>query len=128
MTEKDAPPGAIAWIDLTVPDADRVRDFYAAVTGWTPVPVDMGGYADYAMAPPGADQPVAGVCFKRGPNADLPSQWLIYVLVADLDASIARVAGLGGRVVAGPRDMGGQGRYCVIEDPAGAVAAIWEKR
>lgn len=41
--------GAIAWTDLTVPDATEVRDFYAAVVGWSPSPVDMGGYSDYAM-------------------------------------------------------------------------------
>jgi len=127
MTEKDLTPGSIGWVDLTVPDANGVRDFYTVVTGWVSIPIDMGGYADYAMAPPGSDGAVAGVCFKRGKNADVPPQWLIYIVVADLDACIARVADLGGKLVAGPKDMGGQGRYCVIEDPAGAVAALWEK-
>jgi predicted enzyme related to lactoylglutathione lyase len=28
--------GTIGWIDLTVPDAKSLRDFYSAVTGWTP--------------------------------------------------------------------------------------------
>ena len=27
--------GAIMWCDLTVADAERVRDFYQAVVGWT---------------------------------------------------------------------------------------------
>ena len=31
--------GSISWVDLTVPDAPGVRDFYAAVTGWRPSPV-----------------------------------------------------------------------------------------
>jgi predicted enzyme related to lactoylglutathione lyase len=35
--------------------------------------------------------------------------------------------GLGGRIVAGPKAFGGQGRYCVIEDPAGAVAALFQR-
>ena len=34
----DAPPrppvGTIGWTDLTVPDADGLRDFYSAVVGW----------------------------------------------------------------------------------------------
>jgi hypothetical protein len=29
-------------------------------------------------------------------------------------------------VLAAPRNFGGQGRYCVIRDPAGAVAALFE--
>jgi uncharacterized protein len=34
--------GTVAWHDITVPDAERLRDFYAAVVGWRPEPVDMG--------------------------------------------------------------------------------------
>jgi len=119
-------PGTIGWIDLTVTDADRLRQFYADVTGWSSSPVDMGGYADFNMAPPGGP-PVAGVCHARGGNADLPSQWLIYIVVADLDASLRRAAELGGRVVTGPKNMGGHGRYAVVQDPAGAVAALWQQ-
>lgn len=36
-------------MDLTVADAPAVRDFYAAVAGWTPAEVPMGGYSDYCM-------------------------------------------------------------------------------
>jgi predicted enzyme related to lactoylglutathione lyase len=118
--------GAIAWTDLTVPDAESVRDFYKAFVGWEAVPVPMGGYADYQMNAAGTDQPVAGVCHTRGVNADLPPQWLIYVTVADMDASIAACTSRGGSVVAGPRGMGVYGRFCVIRDPAGAVLALLE--
>jgi predicted enzyme related to lactoylglutathione lyase len=55
-------PGQIGWIDLTVPDAPALRDFYQGVTGWTPSPVEMGGYQDFCMHPHGEPQPVAGIC------------------------------------------------------------------
>lgn len=116
-------PGTIAWADLTVPDADRLRDFYQAVAGWTPSALSMGEYDDYVMSD--ADgAAVAGVCHARGPNADIPPQWLVYVTVPDADVAAARCTALGGRVVAGPRAMGG-GRCAVIEDPAGAVIALF---
>ncbi len=35
--------GIIKWVDLTVDDAEGVRDFYSAVVGWQAVPVDVGG-------------------------------------------------------------------------------------
>jgi predicted enzyme related to lactoylglutathione lyase len=120
--------GRIGWIDLTVDDADGVRDFYGAVTGWSAEPVDMGAYHDFNMIPPGGDEPIAGVCHARGANADLPAQWLIYITVADLDASLAQCGERGGTVVAGPKQMGGMGRYAVIRDPAGAVAGLFERR
>lgn len=118
--------GTVTWVDLTVPDADRVRDFYAAVVGWKPVDVPMGDYNDYAMNPPGTLEAAAGICHARGPNADLPAMWLIYVAVADLDDSLKRCRTLGGTVLAGPKGMGGHGRYAVVRDPAGACLALFE--
>ena len=119
--------GTICWADLTVGDAERVRDFYQALVGWTHAPVDMGGYADYAMHAPGQESPVAGICHARGVNADLPPQWLIYIVVADLERSRETCLALGGEILQGPRDLGPMGRILVIRDPAGAVAALWEE-
>ena len=68
--------GTIIGFDLTVPDAEAVRDFYAAVVGWQPEPFDMGDYADYFMTSPATGDTVAGVCHARGGNAGLPPQWL----------------------------------------------------
>jgi len=116
--------GAIAWIDLTVAAAQEVRDFYQEVFGWTSGEVEMGGYSDYTMHPPGGGDPIAGVCHARGPNTELPAQWLIYVTVPDLDRSLARCRARGGTVLTGPKGMGSAGRYAVIRDPAGAVAAL----
>jgi hypothetical protein len=116
--------GRILWVDLTVPEASRVRDFYAAVVGWLPSPVNMDGYDDYNMVPPAADQPAAGICHARGANAGLPPQWLVYVTVDDVDRAAAACREHGGEVIAAPRTMGG-GRFCVIRDPAGAVCALY---
>ena len=116
-------PGTITWQDLTVANAEVVRDFYAAVVGWTPEPLSMGAYADFVMK--ADDEAVAGVCHARGPNADLPPQWLIYITVEDLDHSLAECERLGGCMVAPPRSMGG-GRFCVIRDPAGALAGLYQ--
>ncbi len=51
---------------------------------------------------------------------------MIYIVVADLDDSIEACRRRGGELVAGPRRTGGD-RYCVIRDPAGAVAALYER-
>ena len=69
---------------------------------------------------------MAGICHARGGNTGLPAQWLIYIIVADLDASLKQVEEKGGKVLRGIREYGGQGRYAVIQDPAGAVAALYE--
>ena len=118
--------GTVGWIDLTVGNAEEVCDFYAAVTGWESSAVDMGGYNDFNMTSPESEEPRAGVCHARGANADLPPAWLIYITVSDLDHSIKRCLSLGGDIVRPLTEMSGYGRYCVIRDPAGAVAALFE--
>lgn len=118
--------GAFGWCDLTVPNADAVRDFYKDVVGWTVTDVSMGDYSDYAMNAPGSGRPVAGVCHAQGINADLPPAWLVYFHVDSLDASIAACQRRGGQVLAGPKSFGPDARYCVIRDPGGAVAALYE--
>lgn len=118
-------PGRIGWVDLTVPDAPRVRDFYTAVAGWTAQGLSMGEYEDFVMlAPDGTPQ--GGVCHARGTNEGVPAQWLVYITVADLDARLEHVTALGGRIVRAPKSAGPSGRFAVIEDPAGAVCALFE--
>jgi predicted enzyme related to lactoylglutathione lyase len=117
--------GSITWTDLTVPDAVAVSGFYEAVVGWKRVGLDMGGYEDFCMTPPGAKKPAGGICHARGMNQGLPAQWLVYITVADLRASLKACVAKGGKVVAPLRDMGGA-KMAVISDPAGAVAALFQ--
>lgn len=124
--EKKKKIGAIAWSDLTVNDAEGIRDFYTAVVGWQSESVDMGGYHDFNMNTPRSNRTVAGICHSRGINAQIPAQWLIYIFVENLDESARHCQELGGKIISASKGMGGLGRYCVIQDPAGAVAALFE--
>jgi len=123
MTDASQKLGAVEWRDLTVDDASAVSEFYAAVVGWEPSPVSMGEYDDFNMLIPGTDEPAAGICHARGFNSELPAQWLMYVKVPDLEASVSACEAGGGKVLVGPKTMG-DSSFCVIEDPAGAVMAL----
>ena len=115
--------GSVGWLDLTVDDAPALRDFYSAVVGWSPEPVSMGGYDDFTMKDEhGA--PRAGVCHRRGPNANVPPQWIAYFVVPDLERSLAEVGARGGAVLQPPRGEGG--RFAIVRDPAGAVCALYQ--
>jgi len=85
----------------------------------------MGEYDDYSMKAPEGTV-VAGVCHARGENADLPPQWLVYVMVYDLEASLQRCAAGGGTQISA---VGGAdpGSFCVIRDPVGAVLALMQR-
>jgi predicted enzyme related to lactoylglutathione lyase len=124
-THKD--PGTLVGIDLTVEDARKLSSFYADVIGWIPQEEDMGGYRDFGMLAPSSGAWVAGICHSRGMNADLPPQWMIYVAVEDLEAALSRCTASGGRALTSIKGTKGEGRYCVISDPAGAVLALAEQ-
>lgn len=126
MSEAHTPAvGTVGWKDLTVDNAERVRDFYMAVAGWTAQPIDMGGYDDYVMLPPGGGEPVGGICHRRGANGDIPAQWLLYIVVADLALALEQVVQRGGKVFTAPRTAGG-GQFAVIADPSGAVSGLYQ--
>lgn len=119
--------GRIEWLDLTVPDATRLRNFYRDVVGWTTSDVDMGAYADYCMNVPEGNETIAGVCHARGMNANMPPQWLVYVRVADVQESAETCLQKGGKVLEGPKRLGNSD-FVVIQDPAGAVMALLSDR
>lgn len=127
LTKKAPEIGAIISADLSVPNADEVRDFYKQVVGWQVENMAMsdeqGDYNDYVMKDKAGNW-AGGVCHQRGVNSYLPSQWLIYINVADIEASLERCLELGGKVLKKEPDEGGPVQYAVIEDPAGAVVAL----
>jgi hypothetical protein len=117
--------GEIAWVDLTIPDATKVKEFYRSVIGWEAKEFKMGDYNDYVVASPHNKETVAGICHARGSNANQPPYWLIYIKVKNLEASLDAARRNGGEIVAGPKGSGAS-RFCVLKDPAGAVFAVME--
>lgn len=107
--------GTVGWVDLTVDDAAPIRDFYAAVLGWTAEGLDMGGYDDYVMR--ADEEPAAGICHRRGSNADLPPQWIVYFTVPDLAEAVRVAIERGGEVLS-------EGSYALLRDPSGALFAL----
>jgi predicted enzyme related to lactoylglutathione lyase len=117
------PQGKIVWHDLTVPNGDAVRDFYATVVGWKAEALPMGDYSDYMMS---ADSKVvSGICHQRGENANLPSQWMIYISVDNLAEVIEKVKANGGKIIEVRNDSEGKPQMAFIQDPAGAVAGLY---
>jgi len=57
--------GSIAWFDLTIPDAERIKEFYEEGIRWTIEPVAMGDDENFSINPPetGDRRPV--LCHRR---------------------------------------------------------------
>jgi hypothetical protein len=115
--------GQIAWVDLTVPQAGQLRDFYQQVVGWQPTSVSMGDYQDYSMSPAGSETPVAGICHARGVNQQIPPVWMIYITVDNLAVALEKCVALGGKILKPSAD---DRPYAIIEDPAGAICTLYQ--
>jgi predicted enzyme related to lactoylglutathione lyase len=55
-----------------------------------------------------------------------PPHWTSYVSVANLNDSAEKAQQLGGKVIMGPLDVMDVGRMAVVQDPTGAVFALWQ--
>jgi uncharacterized protein len=114
------PAGIPCWVDTTHPDVPAAAEFYAALLGWELRPVGDR----FVASLDGHD--VAGIGAPPG-GPDEPG-WTTYVRVDDVDDALAAVRAAGGRVLAAPSDVPGEGRTATVADPAGAVLRLWEAR
>lgn len=124
MADKQ-PLGSIGWVDLTIKDAPKIRDFYKSVVGWDSEGLSMGDYEDYVMTNAAGDG-ISGVCHQQGFNSDQPTGWMIYITVADLSEAMKKVESEGGVIRKSPSKGPGPGRFAVIEDPAGNLCALFQ--
>jgi predicted enzyme related to lactoylglutathione lyase len=116
-------PGTFSWVDLATSDADGAKSFYGGLLGWDFEDMPVPDSPPYTMASLGGRR-VAALYPKRDEQA--PPAWLSYVTVEDPEAIAARAVELGGSVISEPFDVLDAGRMAVLQDPAGAVFAIWK--
>jgi len=122
MTTPFATHGAFSWNELTTSDPKAARKFYGTLLGWQFQDMDMG-VITYTVINVGG-QGMGGITGVP-PNAQgMPPAWGGYVTVDDVDAVVARVAGLGGRVLLAPTDIPTVGRLATIADTQGATLSL----
>jgi predicted enzyme related to lactoylglutathione lyase len=122
-----AEPGALTWTELTTSDTDAAERFYTALFGWTPkhsAPGSPMPYTEFTVA--GAEHPSVGMMAKPPhlPPA-VPSFWLPYFQVTDVDGLVEKAKSHGAQIHFGPQDIPGTGRFAVIADPQGAAFSIY---
>ena len=111
--------GHVHWSELMTDDVEAAKAFYGAATGWTfaDMPMPEGTYTLCQVD----GQPVAGIAPLAMTNdEDLPTHWMTYLAVADIDAVVAKAETGGGKIVTPPFDVPGVGRIAVMTDPSGA--------
>ena len=115
--------GAFHWNELLTGDVEKCKAFFAEVCGWTYDDVPMPSFT-YTVAKSG-DKMAGGIMDKsKTGEPAMPSHWMAYIGVDDVDAAAAKVASAGGKVLQEPFDVEGVGRIAIIADPDGAVVGL----
>ena len=119
-----APPAmhSVCWVEHMAKDPAKVVPFYSALVGWTATP--MG--PDMTVFKAG-DAMVASVRALPPEAGDAPSYWMNYVLVEDVGVSQKRSEALGATTLKGETEIPGMGHFAIVQDPTGAVYALWKQ-
>ncbi len=120
--------GTFCWTEIATTDVDRCIEFYSALFGWKFKKSEATGEMPYIEFSTGDDVPVGGM-YQIDPawfgDDPPPPHFMTYIAVDDVDENARAAAEAGATIVRGPMDIPNVGRFCVIQDPAGAVFATF---
>ncbi|MEU8585957.1 VOC family protein [Streptomyces sp. NPDC048664] len=112
-------PGSLGWVELLTRAPAEVTDFYTAVFGWTVHPLEE--YTQWGID--GAD---FGGMLEMGEGFphEVPSHWLPYFAVEDVDLTADAAVRAGGIVLTQPTTVPHGPRIAILKDPQGALFGV----
>ena len=113
--------GSFIWHEIYSGDPAASKGFYTDLLGWGTKEMQMGPDQTYTMFTQGGSDLGGFMPVQDGQ----PPHWLVYMGVDDVDGTAAKAESLGGKVLAPPMDIP-PGRMAVLQDPAGAVFAVFK--
>jgi predicted enzyme related to lactoylglutathione lyase len=114
--------GIAVWYELWTREPDASRDFYAGLLDWTAVQQDMGETTYTSFIKDGEGR--AGLAEMTDAQADYPAQWMIYIAVANIDATLEAAQALDATVLMPPTELPSVGRMATLRDPQGGLFSV----
>jgi predicted enzyme related to lactoylglutathione lyase len=112
------------WAELNARGVDKALPFYQKVFGWTVKTSDLGPdsppYNEFQLD---GESIAGGTEMSKQAPAEMPSYWLVYFAVDDVDKSFKAATQAGGREMVAPMDFPG-GRFAIVSDPQGAAFGL----
>lgn len=117
-------PNTFGWGELNARGVDKALPFYKKVFGWTTKTTEMGPdsppYNEFQL---GGESIAGGQEMNKMVPAQVPSYWLVYFAVGDVDKSFKTATQAGARELVSPMDFPG-GRFAIVTDPQGAAFGL----
>ncbi len=121
----DAVPatGDFVWMEHLAKDekkAVEAQTFYASVAGYESKTMKVGKM-DYGI---GASAGIDRVGFAKAGKGPWAGKFILYFVVADVDATVKLATKLKGKVLSKAQEVPGVGRFAMLADPQGAIFSV----
>ena len=101
-------------------DVAAAKVFYTKLFGWDSEAMSMPGMT-YTVVKAGGKGIGGIMAMPKDAPKGMPPMWGAYVTVDDVDQTAKTAEKLGAKILMPPTDIPTVGRFCVIQDPQGAV-------
>ena len=117
-------PNSFGWAELNSRGIEATIPFYREVFGWGEKKSEMGEgeppYTEFLLG----GQSIAGAMEMNSMvPAEVPSYWMVYFTVDDVDASFKKATEGGAKTMFEPLEFPG-GRFAILSDPQGAAFGL----
>ncbi|MGW0828196.1 VOC family protein [Streptomyces sp. NPDC002845] len=116
-------PGSLGWAELMTRVPEQARSFYTGVFGWTMHLSEH--YTQWGIE--GADFGGMVVMDEKFPH-EVPSHWLPYFAVEDVDITASTTTEAGGTILMEPTSVPERPRIAVLRDAQGAMFGVHSAR
>ncbi|MEQ1875348.1 MAG: VOC family protein [Bdellovibrionia bacterium] len=115
----------LGWCELLTNDTAKAEKFYSDVFGWKAEKFKgETTYFEFKLN----GKSVAGMMpFPKAATGAVP-HWMTYFMVSSCDDFVGKARSSAARICLPPTDIPGVGRISSIEDPQGAVFAVYERK
>jgi predicted enzyme related to lactoylglutathione lyase len=117
-------PNTFGWAELNARGVEKALPFYQKVFGWDTKQSDMGeGNPPYNEFLLGGQSIAGGTEMNPMVPAEVPSYWLVYFTVEDVDKGHQKAISGGAKEMLAPMDFP-TGRFSIVQDPQGAAFGL----
>jgi len=123
-TFRSGEANTFGWGELNARGIEKAVPFYTTVFAWAAKTSDMGegapAYTEFQID----GQSIAGATEMNAMvPANVPSYWMVYFAVDDVDSKFKQAIGDGAHELLPPQDFPG-GRFAILSDPEGAAFGL----
>ncbi len=116
-------PNSFGWAELSARGIDKAIPFYDTVFGWSHDTQPMGEAGPYTTFTLDGGRVAGGMEMSPMVPAEVPSYWMAYFAVDDVDAAYKRAIDGGAHEILPPGEFPG-GRFAIVSDPLGAAFGL----